>query len=364
MMPRWIAAALLAAAVVAHAGIITQSGGKCFDCTSGGGDPGGDLTHGSTASISGTGFDAVASPVYIYDDFSVGTDGDQVFGGTTSFTGEWGSLDGAEARVYYDDSVTRGVHSQTAFHNMTVATGGNVAGIGKELTSPYYTGKWYIDWWCRVEPVSPISDWTRSYKVFRFYGTDGFGDNFTHNFTKKNVSQFHTWLGAPGIDTPNQTSGEWVHYRLRFNIDPSNVIANDYINYTIATNGTAFALGYEGGWRDSGHSTVRPRELNLGNYWASDADPAYPTPGTVGANSGARIHTSSIYVANSWARVELCNNATYASATICEIQPTNSRTNTAITYTVNKGLLSSGTVYEKVFDTDNNEVKSTARTLN
>ena len=62
-----------------------------------------------------------------------------------------------------------------------------------------------------------------------------------------------------------------------------------------------------------------------------------------------------MYIDTSLARIMLCNNSTYANATICEPQIPSAWSNTTITSTVNLGKLpSSGMGYLFVFDSSNN----------
>lgn len=65
------------------------------------------------------------------------------------------------------------------------------------------------------------------------------------------------------------------------------------------------------------------------------------------------IDFDDIYVARSPARVELCNNATYASRTHCEIQPATFASATSITISVNRGTFTTGTYHLHILDDDN-----------
>ena len=60
------------------------------------------------------------------------------------------------------------------------------------------------------------------------------------------------------------------------------------------------------------------------------------------------------YIDNTWSRVMFANNSDYDSATITVPQPPTAWSDTSITVTVNKGMLSSGTNHVFVFDSSNN----------
>jgi len=110
-----------------------------------------------------------------------------------------------------------------------------------------------------------------------------------------------------------------------------------------------------------------------GEYWAADdikciqigkySARAFcqPLSGTSCGDAGSRaldeswVYMDDVYFDNSLSRVILCNNATYANATICEPQIPSSWSSTSITATVNLGKLpASGTAYLFVFDSSNN----------
>ena len=59
------------------------------------------------------------------------------------------------------------------------------------------------------------------------------------------------------------------------------------------------------------------------------------------------------YLDDTFSRIELCNNATHSSATICEPQPPTAWATGEITVTVNQGAIPNGTAYLFVFDSAN-----------
>jgi hypothetical protein len=79
--------------------------------------------------------------------------------------------------------------------------------------------------------------------------------------------------------------------------------------------------------------------------------------------SYADMYCDELFAQYNWARVELGNNATYASATMRVPQRVTSWSSTSVNYEVFKGALSSGTVYEYVIDDSNSVIQTTARTM-
>jgi hypothetical protein len=325
----------------------------------GGGGGGGDLVHGETASISGSGFGAVGSPApVVYDDFSTGTL-DALVTLTPGIVGTWEGGSG-DSQVYRSNAAAaaRGVHTRGAYHDLR-AEGANVT-VAALCLNETFTDDWYIDWWHKVsrQPANTTTEWTRNFKTFRFYDNTGDGDHFALTHIAPGVetqTQFYTRDTLPFVSAPI-TEGGWAHFRLRFRI-PQTFASTDVINFSRARAGQAFSEIYDGTYRGALGTTQYPTEFRLGDYWAWDGDGSAP------ANDGADIYTSTVHIQRGWSRVELGNHATYASATITEIQRTTSRSDTLIEYIPNKGLLSTGTVYEYVFNASNTLVQTTARTI-
>ena len=100
----------------------------------------------------------------------------------------------------------------------------------------------------------------------------------------------------------------------------------------------------------------------------------YATNSACGSAGGAEAHNGhddawryydDIYIDNTFSRVMLCNNSTYASATICEPQiPHTTWNDGSIALTVNQGALTGETAYLFVFDNSNTEGDSYEVTLN
>ena len=327
---------------MAVVGVATESGG------------GGDLTHDESYVATGSGF-GTGPTVVIYDDFSTGTL-DALVRSTSGIVGTWETGTGDD-QVFRSSAVSRGVHSRCAFHDLSEATGFYVAALCMNET---FTDDWYIDWWHRVDkaPASDYAQWTRNYKTFRFYDNTGSGDYYalTHLGPGTDDSTLFFTRNGPDYVSCPITADQWAHFKLRHRI-PQTFASTDVVNFSRAVNGSTASTLYNGTFRGSDGTTQYPTELRIGDYWAFGGVDSYLD------NVGGEVYTSSVYMQRGWARVELGNHATYASATLTEIQRPTSWSGSSITYVVNKGLLSSGTVYEYIFDSSNALVQSTARTM-
>lgn len=318
---------------------------------------GGELVNRQTFVTSGTGFGAVATPTYLYDDFSNGLLNSQISSTNASHVGTWDS-NGTDEYTTRSNAVSRGVHSRTCYHNFRSSGGLYNASLA---LNEQFDGYWYFDWWQRISraPSNSTSAWTRNFKSVRFYETANTQDTMTLTYIgpgQQVQTQFHTFAGANEyVDVPI-VEGEWAHFKLRFYVGAT--YSADICHFSRArVNQTASTI-YSGGLRQSADDNDEyPTLFQLGHYWAHDADDPYPT------NAGADIYSSSVLVQRTWARVELGNHATYSSASITEPQITTGRTDTEIEYEVNQGSLSSGQVYEYIFNASNTLVRTTARTL-
>lgn len=216
--------------------------------------------------------------------------------------------------TYADDNNTK---------YFTVATGGNGA-----FDSPY----WYHD---QTDPVKTglTNQWGDS-----FFSSGGLG-----SMDYKPASN----SGGSGAQSEDPWYN-WVQFEHRITLSNSAGTVDFLINNVSRGRGTG--LNNYGSGSATAHISVgcfcRAAQFDSTNEWVFLAD-IYLSVG-----------------ADAFKRVMLCNNATYASATICEPQPIVSWADTSITYRVNKGRLSAGTVYEHVFTAESTSLSSTSRTLN
>ncbi len=346
--------ALVGAAIAqaSAAGGLTVSGG-------GGGE---SIAHGASVTTP-SGSYGTGPSLYIYDDFSTGTLG-AVVANTAGIAGSsntWDNMAGAD-HVYRSNAVSRGAHSRVAYHDLT--GGSYVAALRKNGT---FTGDWIFDWYERIGPLPDNSTpgWTRNFKLFRAYenGDSSGGNNYCFAYNGPGAPgasgaqlQYFTRNGNTYLDESTLAIPQdvWVRYTLRHRINQPYSGAEPFV-FDRHVYGSVRQNVFTSVYRSSAMAYY-PNEIALGDYWAHDSDAYFA------ANSGGLIYTSCPYIAQGWARVEWGNHATYASATITEIQRPTAWGST-ITYVANKGLLSSGTNYEYIFDSSNTLVSTRAITV-
>lgn len=201
----------------------------------------------------------------------------------------------------------------------------------------------YLDWWMRINH----SGKSRNYKPWRLYGAA--------DTLETNAVIFCPAAGGSGMSSydagvSNFFWGEggdyqddvWEHWQVLLqhgSVGGANGTIKQYVNRTITSN----------------HSNLVTRttsavwdQIRVGHYW-SFADEG----SGCGDNTGANIYIDNIYIDTTFSRVELCNNATYTSATQCEVVQPTAWSNASITATVRSAALTSGTAYLFVVDANN-----------
>lgn len=158
------------------------------------------------------------------------------------------------------------------------------------------------------------------------------------------------YMGNSGIDGDEWTSHEW------------------FWQMDLTTNGFGYVI--EGNAdRVSKGSADDPANIRLQNINAdklvlwyhertvptSASEDIYAGIGGYTANygTGQWRYFTDLYLDNTWSRVILANSATYDSATIVVPQIPTSWSDTEITVTINRGMLSAGTAHVFVFDDEN-----------
>lgn len=342
--------------------------------TSGGG--GGSLTHGASATFTGSGFGSksTAAPV-VWDNCSHG----QSIG--TRWDGAWPSF-GATTAAYMDYRSSQ--RSVSLPHNNITKyacgahadTGGGGGGLNVMLwkartlsgTFPEYT---YISHYVRYDPA-----WTfggTNLKIFDWSIGPGVGYDLPNNWYaeyKNPPTNATTSTGRYHFndDTANFNAGPPITRTGSFIIErdggstnpiftdtngrwygatgPTNPFANwikrQYIiKHTDQTSGVIRI--YEDGTLV--HSYDDYTDKYVGTLTRAIGIEGYTDmPG-----SGNYRYLADIYLDYTWARIVLGDASTYAACTIIEPQPPTSWSSTSIDATVNKGRLSAGTVYPYVF---------------
>lgn len=324
-----------------------------------GGGGGGNLTHGSPFTVTGSGFGskATAAPL-IWDNCS---SADGTLPTATYWDGCWPtSAPTSSCNMQYRPSGVLGISPPHA------NTGGYLTGAHEDSTS-HLTGLnvaiWidytkangdylYFSWYNFVNPGWVFTGGTfpedGNFKIFGYsvqgsiYESpnnwyisqwDGLGRGL-YSATDPDYSTIinddsggsgltqtggETWQGA----MINPLAGAWVKQEVQIKIDPTSGRLEMWENNGRNVDYTGRTDNYPG----SG------RSIGLGGFARSSN------------NANNRRYFADIYVDNSFRRLVLANNATYASATIVEPQPCTAWADGSITATCNKGALSAGAVY-------------------
>lgn len=284
----------------------------------------GALTHGATVTVTGTGFGAkpMAAPVK-YDDFQALTTGQDL-----SASG-WTTAGGIHPRAS-----TARLRSGTPYAKNALAefdpaipfeSGGDSSGF--ILLSQHFV-KGYVDAWLFSHVVSGTPG---NQKPIRWHATGASQPNIYFNMyvpssgdTVCGGRDGMTYSDSAFCDTP-QMYENWRHLQYLVDIGSGTSASDGTIQVWVDG-----ALVYDHDdvpvW--SGGLGGIP-ELYLGNYLRTDE------------GAGLQNFWESVYVDNSWARVEVGNNAVYANCTHREIQVPSAWANGSLSVTVNRGSFAS-----------------------
>jgi hypothetical protein len=303
----------------------------------------GTITHGSSVTISGSGFGtkATAAP-FKYDDFEAGTLDARVGNGwytTSSTSGYW--------PIYADDyRRASGLADQSAYlqhdvaYNSTIGVTGLNWGYGRDA---------YISAWYYCETAGAAS---RNFKIFGWRG-GGAGDWDGPDLRVDmypTTNSGHAYIARPdkslivqdwGIGG-NVLEGGWHRVEMYVHTGTSSGGDNDGVCI---------------GWRDLDEwwtlqnfeydfSTQDYDNIYFASYFARDA--GSPTP-------QMWWYYDEIYIDTTQARVEIGNASTWSGCSHREIQVPTSWSSGSVTVDVNQGTFSDGAgAYLYVVDADGN----------
>lgn len=300
------------------------------------------FADGESVTITGTGFEADASPSPIkFDRFDGGTNGATLSG--------WDYISSSNGNTdpHYDGSVNR-TNSTNSIHcefmDVPEADYNSTFGMEDDAVLSVYLSAWQY--------VTTPQGVSRSIKPIRFaYDLTGgiyqdpvmghtyqpVGPNsfiWFYPFSSSNQVEYVSGVGGP-------TTGQWVKVEYWFNLGTlatSDAEMYFWEDHALQKSLTGFQANDDG-------KTINI--IHLGHYFARDE------PGT--GDPQGNYWWDDVYISDTLSRVELCDNATWASRTQCEIQPVSARSTTSITISAaNQGAFSaSGTAYLYVVDSDN-----------
>lgn len=358
----------------ADAGLVTQSGTRLFSAGGGGGG-GAAITHGSTFTITGSGFGTKSGLVNVSDN------GDHGQAITVRWTGAWpSSLTSGNAvgnAQYQTVPFVRSIGTSAPTinhptgrqsHIISAAAIGGTAdsagwncGVWKSFTKP--AGDYYIfaEWYEYVDdqwaPQSGSAPHDGNFKWFDFSsGTGPYNENwYAANWfgSSCGVSCFYSGLdGNDGNSLNDDTIGSGLvfpdadsHGQLYGGDGARKGVwqkRTAYLFMAASPNGRvqiyeyenqANAISYRGKTADTFSGTART--VLLGGY-----NRAYPV------NENWRYFANlKIEVDDTDGQIFLTNNNSWSASTIRVKQPYTSWSSTSITVTADAGLLSAGTVY-------------------
>lgn len=293
----------------------------------------GDVSAGSTLTISGRDFGAKqqASPM-LWDDFEAGPVGQRLTNAPARI-GKWDSGAGSDAVTYTANRSYGG--NQAARHDFVADYN---ASLGKNV--PFQ--KLYMDFWIQVDYVDRKS---RNWKPWRLYGDrDALQLDFVWLCSGQLVNRVHDSWSKGDWGGSTYSDNTWMHVQLVYEASTPNV-EDGTIRHFIDSKVHGMNSDSVMTRRGNAHFD----QIRIGHYWAQSAVDNCPT------NSGATAYVDNVYLDTSWARVEIGDAPTYAGSTRREIQVPSRWTDGSISVNLNLGTFRSGQqVYLFVTDENNN----------
>ncbi len=298
----------------------------------------GSFTQGGTITISGSSFGSGGAPL-LWDDMEGGTNGAGI--PASPMVGAWNRND--PTNTTFDNAQKHsGALSQKGAH----AVGSAWQHFNITLPDLTYL---YASFWFRYNVPAEAGQ----PKIMQIHGTYGVGDynpgvmsgGFAHpwwatyialeNTGTANQVNYPNFTGADlsygGGDYP-PTQNAWHHYEVIAKQSTVNVADGSVL---LKINGDSIYT----------QNNVKTRE-RAGERW----NLIEMFAGCTNFTSTAYTWLDDVYVCDSWARVEIGDNATYASCTHREVMPATSWSTSSITATFNAGSFANGTAYLFVID--------------
>lgn len=310
----------------------------------------GTMSNGESITISGTGFGATGPTVVIYDDFEKGSNGNIISTSANSAqVNQWSDVEVAPDNPKYSTTVANS-GSLSMLSDQASGDGGHWAAVAFTANTRVFTSFWVM---------LPTGD--------EVPGTgEGGGSNWKLGDVNAGEisspsSQYTTcvtlsdlppggafqspgaWYGSSGLDDGGYCETTWVKNRW-----------HRFDNYYVGSTGTS---GSDQLWEMDSATTYNRIWNQTGMHNLQAADSAgwkiFRLHSYARQDSNGQCYYDDVYVATgagAQARVEVCNNATYTSATNCAIATPTSWGDTSITATVRGGSFTTGTAYLFVID--------------
>lgn len=308
------------------------------------------FSHGDSVTITGSGFGSHTLDLA----FAGGADGHietTSLGNDASF-GNWYLPTGAPfiTKQIVNDNQTRG----KVWFTSDVGSSVYDATIGYDYGAdiPEQT-RIYISWWTKKDSLNNVGQW----KLLRLNSTNSITDGHPQ-------MRFFAW---PAADDQHSTQSDATTGTTYFGV--GNMPTGDDSWYRVEVEILTSTQGVKNGnvGQRLHHAGVI---ANKTWSYSGDASPKWPTIRTYdssarfrwilfqnylgnGINDGDIWHDDHYIQVGTFKRVELCDSATYASATVREIQKPTAWSDGSVTVTLNKGGLSTGTYFLHVVGENN-----------
>ena len=281
----------------------------------------GTVSSGQSITISGTGFltKTTAAPV-LWDTVDNQSAYSALANGDSIPTGAGNPWEASVGTVF---NSTEGRSSSEGYKSNGAIAVSTLEGVSVGTSPPHI----YVSWWWRPS-VSPMTN------------NESHSSKFIRLSRAANLTnQTHSWTQNQNIvfDNPNYVANNWDSYPGTANQWNFHEVWFDNVNktYTLRVNGQT--LRNNASWSAG--------TFNFDYLWKLGWDSGGTSPLSM------TTWTDDIYIDSSFARVMLCNEASYAQSTHCEMQVPSAWSNTEISATVNPGTFAAdSTAYLYVVD--------------
>jgi hypothetical protein len=315
------------------------------------------IIHGASITISGSDFGTkpTAAPLR-WDNFDSETTGQK----PGESGGWWSDQADNNTEITTDAAGQRHSNSTKSVKCAMPATGIGGAYFYKTLgTQP---NKIFVSFWGRLDWGEPDGDGSWQIKFFRLNHDASGGSPVYPTIPmfawvydtpqyRASWSSRHYLADCTASTTPASYTQDlpttsqdpsWLHVTIW--VDQSTITAVDWGTYLSRHN---FSDAYY-----SNSEANTDLENDGAACQADKLDSIFMGGSHESGGQGSTIYYDDIYIDTSWARVEIGDNATYASCTHREIQIPSAWSDTEITATINRGSFTTETVYLFVVDAD------------
>lgn len=294
----------------------------------------GTVSNGESITISGTDFGATGPTIILFDDFDSGTENAYIGDGITSaIVGSWEDCGENCTPVYYSTYSTIQKHSgaQSARQNWATDNQEGARWMGAVISSPVTAV--YFSFWTYLPAGQNVPGTSgglgANWKVWWLQRTSSHADDYASEIVTDPPSETSicyvdgtTNRACWGYGSFSFTKGRWLRWE-------------GYLTASTSA-GNVYLWNTDSGQARNLVGSASGRTIDDGSTgWL-----LFRIPGFARADSNSNTYYDDVYVSSgsgALARVEICNNATYTSATNCAITTPTSWGATSIAATVRQG---------------------------